>query len=1097
MRKRIGAHAGLLLAISFVAVMAVACVLAGIPGRDEGGSTVGGRFGPLEGSNLYQTDVGLNASIGYLNFTATLEKESLYDVQLAVPSGFDFDLFLYHPPSNQVGSSAARDTGGLNETITYMNTGLKDNYTVQVRYFNGTGTGLFNLSVVLVPDTTGPVLSASGVSPNDTIIFNTYTFVTTYSDADGYPAEYVNLLLDGIAYPMTRNASTGTNYVAGVQYFRQFLKLEAGVHPFSFNASDWSQGASTSSFNVKVNKPYSFAVNGTSSYLSQFGAGYNTTWLWSSTSNRDPWQIVTNQYLSPNSSIRIQGDTYPQKTIGTLTSPLFDLTTAGTSMLQLVFGYRYLWTPVSLDPAELDDIATVEVQVNMSGIWDDVDTCYPVFPEAWQRAQVNITSYKRSYVQFRFRFTGVITQHLYIDDFAVKVFSTGTASFYGPMILSPTNVGDAYTVFTAKIRYRETAGNLPEDVILYVCEGLTYPLYVRSYDFLPTNPNDWNVTDADGKEYYCQFQLYDVTHPRLYAWATGISRLTPLVYSLNTPTIESLETAAFPYILDFEAGSPMYYVIDDPSYGSPIVATGGGNAYFTTGQTTGNFSDTSDAQLIGLATPYLALSESPVNLFLEFNSTIVGLGIFRVNITSNYGATWTTISELDAGSGDFQSIDISAYKGETVSVRFVVETAIMVSFPIGRWDLDNIRIHEVDLTPPTMSNPSISENQWLFGVVNVDMTVDDVGFGVDHVTVHVDGAHLATISSFPGKKAQFSLDTTRFANGDHEVTIVVVDRSGNQNSYAIVVHVDNTPYWLYATIAAAAVVFGIYGYRKFKAARPAIQRKLRGEAIPPAGVAKKILEVTSVFRRTSARDLSRKLEIKGLTPEATLAYLRYMLNEGMIKGDLDGDVFTRVIAGKMKAIVAEKEGAIVGYLRGRKQASVPEMIKDLQLEAVRKEAIEDFIMGLVVSRKINCYFEGDTIFIEDEAAAKVTEALPEPEPTPAPKPAPRAARMKAPAEETGEGTEATAAAVVPAKKGPPAALQARGAAPAKAPWTVADKKGDIVRLLSSKEHVTFEDIRKEFGLRETTEEIEDYLFGLIKSREIKGIIEDDGFSRRD
>ena len=60
-----------------------------------------------------------------------------------------------------------------------------------------------------------------------------------------------------------------------------------------------------------------------------------------------------------------------------------------------------------------------------------------------------------------------------------------------------------------------------------------------------------------------------------------------------------------------------------------------------------------------------------------------------------------------------------------------------------------------------------------------------------------------------------------------------------------------------------------------------------------------------------------------------------------------------------------------------------------------------------------------------------------------------------------------------------------------------DKKDDIIRLLSSREHVKFDEIKKEFALHESTEEIEDYLFDLIKGRTIKGIIEDDGFSSRE
>jgi hypothetical protein len=1057
---------------------------------------------PLLPSDLYESNVVLNSTIGYRNYSVSLSGQRQHEFQLAMPAGCNFDLYLYNPSHVIVASATTPSTSGSNESFVYYNSGFGATFTVQVDWVSGNGA--FNLSIEEIPNLVAPVLSSFGVDKNNTIIFTPYTFFTNYSDADGYAPVQINVVINNVAYPLTRNVTAGGSYLTGVQYYRIFTKLEAGSNLVKFNTTDGSWVTQTSTFTVLVNKPSSILVTTASAYVQPFDASYNADGRWTNSSSA--WEIITTDYRSPSSCMHIE-DAPLVGVSGNLNSPLFDLTSSPHAF-QVILGYN------------LVGYGYLAAQVNMSGTWVTLFT-FDNIAGVWTRLQLNVSQYRDSFVQFRIHFTGIglpfTRNYLSIDDFQVRTLALGTASFSNPL-LTPFPYGTEYDIFRVYISYKETNNVFPTELYLSVMDGLT-DLNPKEVNFLEQGPNDWDI--SNGKTYYCDFQLFDNSDPYLICWSDRIfySLYVPFIGPFFKPdTSETLDQVAIPYSIDFETDTG-YYLIDDPVLGQWSRQSNGNSMVFTTGASTGNINDNIGTQ-VGVVTPWLNLT-SNVQIFLDLDvemTTILPGNAFFINITTDAGTSWTTIYSTTAALSGHLSINLTEYKGNVCGIRLLLDTVAIAGIFQATLTLDNITIFEVDLTRPTMIDPSISNGQWLFGVVNVDMTVKDVGFGVDHVIVRVDGIYLVNITTFDLTKASFSLDTMRYGNGDHEVVIIVVDESGNQNTYTIVVHIDNTPYWLYAVIAGAVAVLAIITVRRRKGIKTAVQRKVRKEAIPPTDVAKKILEVTNIFRRISAADLAKKLAIKGVTSDAALSYLRYMIAEGMIKGDLDGDVFVRMMSGKMKAVLATKETAILEYLRGRKQASMSEMIKDLHMEMVRKEALEDFIMGLVVAGKLACYFEEDTIYSEDEAAAKVKELLPEPEPEPAPRSTSHVAKKKeAPKEVETEEPETPADAEKPVKKAvkevkiakedrkpartPPTEAPAKveepkEEAPAKAPWTMADKKDDIIRLLSSRESVKFDEIKKEFALHESTEEIEEYLFDLIKSRAIKGVIEDDSFSSR-
>ncbi|NMC06191.1 MAG: hypothetical protein GYA24_13330 [Candidatus Lokiarchaeota archaeon] len=853
------------------------------------------------------------------------------------------------------------------------------------------------------------------------------------------------------------------------------------------------------SFTVSVTEVQKIVIDSGNPHVQPFNANYNNTGLWKATYNRtpNPWGITNASFRSSPTSLRFTGAGIPifdtPVAGGTIASPLFDL--RGNYQYVLMLGYL-LYPSIGLGSGSL------EVQVNGTGGWNNLATLNPLATD-WTRLQVNISSYKGSHVRFRLLLNGIGNAgYFYLDDFQINTIVPGTPAFSNPG-LSPT-IGNNYTTFHVQVNYTHPGNIFPGDIHVSVWDGFTPD--VKTVPLGEVDLADWDLTN--GKLYACDFQLFDVKDPYLYCASDQLVLpyalfLLPIRY-LRPVTSEALSTASLPYMLDFEGGD-VFYTINDPWYAAPAIESNSNGNYLAAGTSAGAIADNSLLARVGIATPWITVPQG-LQTFIEFDLTfnvaIQNLvNAFKVNVTIN-GVSWITVAQYTSSTSGKQSVNITAYQGHVVGVRIFMESLVTLGIRSASFTLDNVSVAKRDLVAPVWVNPSLSAGQWLFGTVTIDMAVADVGFGVARVIVKVDSLVITEITSFTGNVARCSIETTRFTNGDHEIVFIIIDTSGNQNAYTFVVRIDNTPYWLYLAIIGAAIVFGLVAVKKRGVIAAGVQRKARKEEIPPASVANKILEITGVFRRISAADLAKKLGVANITPGTVLAYLRYMVAQGMLKGDLDGDVFTRVMSGKMKAILAGKEAAIIEYLRSRRHAPVARMIQDLHLEGLRTEALEDFIMGLVVARKISCYFEDGAIFCEDEEVTKVPEVTTVEDHVPAQVPSPGMESTARMAMEPRRGmpvesstppgrTSQLEGATIATEPEPAAAM------PAKAPWTLADKKDDIIRLVSSKEHVSFEEIKKEFALTESSEDIEDFLFHLIKNGEINGLIEDDGFSRRD
>nr|MDO8114483.1 NosD domain-containing protein [Candidatus Sigynarchaeota archaeon] len=90
---------------------------------------------------------------------------------------------------------------------------------------------------VFQPDNFAPSFISPSCSPVSGTQATVFTFRITYVDADNNRPRYVNLVLDGIAYPMGKSNTSDTNYADGNIYITS-IYVQPGSHIYSFSCFD-------------------------------------------------------------------------------------------------------------------------------------------------------------------------------------------------------------------------------------------------------------------------------------------------------------------------------------------------------------------------------------------------------------------------------------------------------------------------------------------------------------------------------------------------------------------------------------------------------------------------------------------------------------------------------------------------------------------------------------------------------------------------------------------------------------------------------------------------------------------------------------------
>nr|MDO8045203.1 Ig-like domain-containing protein [Candidatus Baldrarchaeota archaeon] len=96
----------------------------------------------------------------------------------------------------------------------------------------------------------------------------------------------------------------------------------------------------------------------------------------------------------------------------------------------------------------------------------------------------------------------------------------------------------------------------------------------------------------------------------------------------------------------------------------------------------------------------------------------------------------------------------------------------------------------IDNTEPNVSIVFPASGSWVRGVVNISVSINDSGSGVERVTFIIDGNMLFNDTVAP---YEYSLNTTLYLDGEHTITVIAYDRAGNSRTTSVVFYVDNSP----------------------------------------------------------------------------------------------------------------------------------------------------------------------------------------------------------------------------------------------------------------------------------------------------------------
>ena len=208
--------------------------------------------------NANDTETGmLNASAPTTGFTFQMYKDVKYNFEMKPQVGCAFDLYVKYASNNSIiSSSTTRSVSGKNDSVYYHDITQAISCYVVVQWYSGNGS----FTLTAIADTSLCGLYSPSVSPSTGTIFTKFEFSVWYHDANNPNQPKSAVLKLGISspssYSLTLNASAGSNYTTGVQYYFSFTSLGAGTYNYQFSASDdGSNFASTTLQFLVVSSP--------------------------------------------------------------------------------------------------------------------------------------------------------------------------------------------------------------------------------------------------------------------------------------------------------------------------------------------------------------------------------------------------------------------------------------------------------------------------------------------------------------------------------------------------------------------------------------------------------------------------------------------------------------------------------------------------------------------------------------------------------------------------------------------------------------------------------------------------------------------------
>lgn len=212
-----------------------------------------------------------HAMAGYAYFCAGTQ----YKISLHVPAGADFDLYVYSSSPTAIGepviaASSTSSVVGHDETI-FFTPSSSGVYYIVAKAVSGSGVAILSVP----PNFYAPKLTMSSCVPTTGNQSTPFNFSVTYSDKDNNPPCSINLVVNGAAYPLSKQNPADINYTDGCKYGIKTY-LQPGTYSYSFNCSDSRFTNSTSSSTLVVTLTNSNPPKLLSSMVSP-ESGLNTT----------------------------------------------------------------------------------------------------------------------------------------------------------------------------------------------------------------------------------------------------------------------------------------------------------------------------------------------------------------------------------------------------------------------------------------------------------------------------------------------------------------------------------------------------------------------------------------------------------------------------------------------------------------------------------------------------------------------------------------------------------------------------------------------------------------------------------------------------
>ncbi|MHA1715068.1 MAG: hypothetical protein ACTSXP_05465, partial [Promethearchaeota archaeon] len=766
--------------------------------------------------------------------------------------------------------------------------------------------------------------------------------------------------------------------------------------------SDGIDSNETTIYNVHIETP--ILIDTANTFIEPFNNDYANGNGW--TNDSASWQIMTDDYISQPSALRITSNTFPVE-VATIDTPLFNLTSSVWQGCMLSFWYKLDAYPFGTEAPSLANL-TIFINENNNG-WTNLNVTTNG-SNTWFFKQVDLSSYMGSIIKLRFLFFGPLTTNLLLDDVKIYFYYPGIPSL-DFVSIDPEN-GTEYSVFTLVMKYSNTENIYPEKITLKIYEGGFSITPIQEIEFSELYPLDNDVTD--GKLYFCNFQVYGIVDPRFYCYLNDYpfssANVTEYV-SIQHESQYPQEVKPLPFEINFDNATD-YVIVEDAYYGAAGVVENSTNKYYFTGNFTGNLNLVPEIWSVSLITPIINLS-SDVDVHLSFDhqiSYLVGLLSVDISIDGN-DENWTTlISWTNSTNGiENQVINLNDYKNNTVRVRFYLETTVFYGGIPTFWIIDNISFYEIDTVNPEISFVNIEPGQTIYHSYRLELHVDDVGFGVSRVIIRMDSTTIQVLSGVIDDSISVQIDSTEFSNGNHLLVIVVIDKAGNLASKVISVNVDNTPYTtiIVASVVIIAVTIAILSYLSYKMRKEKVTIRelpsyllgslLRRGTKPKEDFIKKVLDITKIYRKISLKKLVSELEIPNLTTTKARSYINYMLSQGLIDGKFEGKHFNRIVSkkkeqkksilkAKMQAVaramtqptlddLLNRDEEIIRVLKIKKEWKFSELLQALDLDDSSRDILEDFLIEIVKQQKISCMIDGDKVIVERTATSRAEKKV--------------------------------------------------------------------------------------------------------------------------